>query len=83
MSRIHFFVHEVMSILVHANFLCKKFRTIISKNFISVHNTILVKYRVYNKMYTKTRMVSTGVYKNLYIRPLIKSPKKRRGSVCI
>jgi len=51
-------------------FLCypKKFRVIIGKNFISVHNTSLVKCRVYNKQYTRTRMVSKGVYENLCIR---------------
>jgi len=59
----------------------KKFRAIISKNFISVHgDTSLVKYRVNNKMYTGTRMISTGVYKNLYIPSLVKSPDKYRGS---
>jgi len=58
----------------------KNFRAIIGKNLMSVHDTSLVKYRVYNKMYTRTRTVSTVVYKNLYIRSLVESPEKYRGS---
>jgi len=58
----------------------KKFTAIIGKYFISVHDTGLVQYRVYNKTYTGTRMASTkGVHKYLYIH-LVKShnPLKRR-----
>jgi len=84
LSRVHYFVHEVISIFIHEDFVCypKKFRATISKNLIFqlVHDTGLVKYRVYNKMYTRTRMVSIGVYKNLHIQPLVKSPEKYRGS---
>jgi len=62
-----------MSILVHENFLRypKKLRAIIGKDFIiSAHDTSLVKYRVYNRM-----------YKNVYTRPLVDdSPEKYRGS---
>jgi len=36
----------------------KKFRSIFGKNFISVHDSSLIKYRVYNEMYARTRMVN-------------------------
>jgi len=41
LPRVTFFALEVMSILVYKNCLCypKKFRAIIDKNFISVHDT--------------------------------------------
>jgi len=54
--RVHLFVHKEMSILVNENFRCypKKFKAIIGKNFIYVYDTSLVKYRIYNKMYTRT-----------------------------
>jgi len=44
LPRAHFFVHEIIFILVHANFICypKKFRAIFDKNLISVHDTNLV-----------------------------------------
>jgi len=79
LPRVRFSVHEVMSVLVHENCLCysKKFRTIIGKNFIAIHDTSLVKNHVYDQMYTRTRTVRKGVYK---IRPLVKSPGKYRGS---
>jgi len=71
---VYFFTHEVMSIRVHRNFICylQKFRAIIGRNFISVHGTSLVKYRVYNIIYARTSKVSKGINKNLYIRPLVK-----------
>jgi len=64
------------------NFLCypKTLRAIISKNFISVYDTSLVKYRMYNKMYTRTKMLSKGVYKIFYIWPLVKNSEKYRGN---
>jgi len=45
----------LMSTLVHKRFHCdsKKLWNYIGKNFISIHDTSLVKYRVYNKMYTR------------------------------
>jgi len=75
---IFFFVHEVMSILVYKNCIChpKKIIIIISRNIISVRDTSLVKYRVYNKMYTKTRLVIKGVHTNLFIRSLVKNTEK-------
>jgi len=48
------------------------FTVIIGENFVSVHDTSSVKYRVYNETYTRTKTVSTGVY----IQRLVKSPGK-------
>jgi len=50
------------------------------QNFIFILDTMLVKYCVYNKMYTKTSMVSTDVDKNLYLRLLVKNREKYCGS---
>jgi len=68
-----FFAHVVTSILVHDNCIwcSKKFRAIIGRNFISVHDTGPVKHRVYNKMCApeQERRVKC-VYTNLHTRPL-------------
>jgi len=64
-SRVYFFAHEVMSVLVHENVSCylKKFRAIICKNFIlCTRHQFGECCRVYNEMYTRTRTVSKGVY---------------------
>jgi len=58
----------------------KKFKAITGKMFISIQDISSVKYRVYNKTCTRTRTVITGVYKNLCIRPLVKSPEKYHSS---
>jgi len=52
----------------------------IGRNLISVHDTSLVKYRVYNKMCARTRMVNKGVYKKPYVWAVAKSPEKYSGS---
>jgi len=48
--------------------------------FVSVHDTSLVRHRVYDEMYTGTRTVSKGAYENLYTRAPVKSPEKYRDS---
>jgi len=50
----------------------KSLELYLAKNFISVHDTSLVKYRVYNEMYARTRMVS---HYSVSIRPPVKVPK--------
>jgi len=72
-----------MFLLVHGYCICypKKFRAIIGRNYISVHDTGSVKYRVYSiKCTPEQERVSTGVYENLYIQPLVRSPEKHRDS---
>jgi len=80
MSRVHFFRTRSNVHIRHDNCSCypKKFIAIIGKNFVSVPDTGLARYRVYNQTYTRTRMTSKRCVREL--RPLVKSPEKYRGS---